>query len=506
MALLKQTKHIPFNRGFDDKLDDRLAPDGSIKSLENCVFTKQGRIDTTDTVKEINDVVNDGTVKSVSVVDEDQMFVFSNRGTFLKQGDNAFEQIAVRNFFETDSNFIAREEQAIHNANVSESAPDRGIGDLLVAYQIRAVPRSSVKYVMVSKNTGKLRSKGEIFQARDPIPFSYPKPGILFKDLNGILRYSFLDSINRNVRLRVNNDPIRLTDDDTTDIVKIDDERFLWVTRYWNASTSENRIDVHLFRFGSRFPIASNSIVISSLGGTRSLGRVFANTNYLADNRVRICTTLNIGGESPSVEVYSYDVGDNVLSFDFSQEVDNNLSDEIIMCFANEDNQLIYGTSQDDIRTGKNTLLYDGFGLLDHFVIAGKEYSLMANREVFVLLDDKFNFVLKTNDGHANRYGDIRRTRVRSRSFRDFALYCAPRFATSEGAIVEQQTVVELLLGYSLFYNYLSLDKDQDREVEKIGNYYLISGSPISFFDKREVVEYGYVKNPTLRVDSSFEV
>lgn len=507
MALLKQTKHVPFNRGFDDKIDDRLAPDGSIKSLENCIFTKQGRIDTADTLKEINDVVNDGTVKTVYVVDEDQMFVFSDRGTFLKQGDNAFEQISNRNFFETESNFIAREEQPIHNANVADSTPaDRGRGLLMVAYQIRTVPNSSVKYFLINKATGKLKSKGEIQQARDPIPFLSPAPGILFKGLNNVMRYSFLDSINRNVRLRVNNDVIRMTDDDTTDVVKINDNQFVWTTRYWDAARKQNRIDVHLFNFGSRFPIASQSIVISSLGEVRSLGRIFANTNFLTDNVVRICVTLNIGNDAPTVEVYNYNIATNDIDFSFSQEVDNTLSDEVIMCFATADNRLVYGTTQDDIRTGKNTLLYDGFGLLDHFVLGGREYTLIANRSVFVLLDQNFKFVLKTNDNHGNNYRDIRRTRALTYPFFSRGILCAPRVASAEGSIIENQQVVENLLGFALYYNYLNLDKDQDREVEKIGNYYMISGSPLSFFDRREVVEYGYVKSPTLRVDSSFEV
>lgn len=498
MALLKQTKHIPFTRGLDDKVDPRMAPEGSVESLENCVFTKQGRIDVPPTLKEISDVINDGSIKSVSVLDEDQMFVFSNNGAFVKFDDNNFEKISDRNFFTSESEFLSREEQPIHNANLAED--DKYI---FSAYQVRPIPSSSVRYSMISKDTGKLISRGEIFQARDPIPFLLPVPGILYKDLNGVLKYTFLSDINRSVNLSVSGN-IRLTDDDTTDVLRLNERLFAWVTRYFRDGA--NRIDVHVFPFGSRYPVISRSVVISSLGSEVDVGRVFANLTSYTTNTVRICTTLNIGSQSPTIEVYDFDFAERTLEFAFSAEVDNHLSDEVISCFANVNNQLIYGTNRDNIRTGKNTLLYDSFGLIDYFILNGREYYLMANRANFVILDGNFKFIMKTNSNHLNAYRDIKRSKVVVSRNDGSAILCAPRAATGEGRVIETGGRIVNEIGYALYYNRLRLDRDQDREVEKIGNYYLISGSPLRFFDRREVVEYGFVKSPTLRVDSPFEV
>ena len=496
MALQKGTKHIPFNKGFDDKVDDRLAPEGSIKSLENCVFQKNGRIDVTPTLREINDVVNDGSVKSMHVIDENEMFVFSDRGTFLKQGDHAFEQISRRNFFNTSSDFIAREEQVIHNPNIIVRGNRQ-----LAAYQIRQIPNSSVKYFLIDRDTGKLLVKGELFQARDPVPFMHPHPGILYKDLDGRLKFVYLNSPSRAEFLSVNNNPIRLTDDDTTDLVQLNDGAFVWVNRHY--TNDENRIDVHRFNFGNKYPQASQRIVLSSVDGGRDLGRVFANTDSEDDGRVRICTTLKIGSDEASVEVYDYILATNVLELSFTQHVKNDLSDEIVKCVATRTQQIVYSTTQDDLRFGENALLYDGFALIDMFLVNGREYFLIANREVFVVLDDAYKFVFKVNDAHYNNFRDIRRCVVVSDD--GHVYFVAPRLATLEGAVVEGG-VSRRLSGYALYMHEIFLDRDQDREVERLGSYYMISGTPISFFDRREVVEYGFAKSPNLRIDSSFEV
>ena len=492
MALLKQTKHIPFNKGFDDKVDDRLAPDGAIKNLENCVFVKNGRIDTTETLKSINDVINDGLIKGIQTVDDENLFVFSKRGVFLKQGDYNFEQIATRNFFDIDSDFIAREEQPIHNPNIAFYQ-----GSYIAAYQIREVPNSSVKYFYVNMHTGKLKLKGELLGARDPIPFSGPRPGILYKDLRDQLKYIFLHRPTDHKYLSVGASNIRFTENDVTDLVKLNEHQFLWVTRVF--ADDENRLDVHLFNFGSRFPVKSQKIVLSSLGDTRDLGRVFANVNDYDEDRVRICTTLNVGKDNPSVEVYDYSIRANTLQLSFSQHVQNNLHNEIISCVATRTNRLLYGTTQDDIRTGEDALLYDGFALLDAFVINDEEYYLIANETVFAILDGNFRFVLKMNDSHLNNFRDIRRIKVNR------GVLCAPYAASDEGSFVQDGSVTRFL-GFAVRWFRIFPDRDQDREVERIGNYFLVSGTPISFFDKREVVEYGFVKGPGLRVDSSFSV
>ena len=496
MALQKGTKHIPFNKGFDDKVDDRLAPEGSIKSLENCVFKKNGRIDVTPTLREINDTINDGTVKSMHVIDENEMFVFSDRGTFLKQGDHAFEQISRRNFFNTSSEFISREEQVIHNPNIIVRGNRQ-----LAAYQIRQIPNASVKYFLIDRDTGKLLVKGELFQARDPIPFMHPFPGILYKDLDGRLKFVYLNNPSHAEFLSVNNSPIRLTDDDTTDLVQLNDGAFVWVNRHY--TNNENRIDVHRFNFGNIYPQASQRIVLSSVAGSRDLGRVFANVDSENDGRVRICTTLKIGTDETSVEVYDYILSTNVLELSFTQHVKNDLSDEIIKCVATRTQNIVYSTTQDDVRFGENALLYDGFALIDMFLVNNREYFLIANREVFVVLDDAYKFVFKVNDSHYNNFRDIRRCVVISDD--GHVYFVAPRLATLEGAVVEGG-VSRRLSGFALYMHELRLDRDQDREVERLGSYYMISGTPLSFFDRREVVEYGFAKSPNLRIDSSFEV
>ena len=58
MAIPKQSRHIPFNQGLDDKIDNKLAPDGFMKRIENCVFTKDGRLDSAPTFYEVNDKIN----------------------------------------------------------------------------------------------------------------------------------------------------------------------------------------------------------------------------------------------------------------------------------------------------------------------------------------------------------------------------------------------------------------------------------------------------------------
>ena len=61
--------------------------------------------------------------------------------------------------------------------------------------------------------------------------------------------------------------------------------------------------------------------------------------------------------------------------------------------------------------------------------------------------------------------------------------------------------------GFSAYYNVLRIDRDQDRECERFGdNYYMITSSPLSYFDNKEVVEYGFPKKPQLTVDSADKV
>ena len=505
MALQKQIRHIPFNKGFENKLDQKIAPDGTIHQLKNCTFRKNGRIDVDVKFEEIKQDI--GEIRSIYSADENELFAFTREGTFLKKGTGELKQIDTKNFFESDSTFIASEEQVIHNANMSYLLKDEDLnlpGEGLAVYQIRSGARSSVKYFHLNLDTGALISKGNLDGARDPVPFVGRFKGFVFKDVQGKLKYVTLNNLGRPKQLMVGDLELHWTDDDTTDLVKVNETRFAFIVRGYIAAQNQNYIDVHVFDFDTTVPVKSTRVFIRSVVGRQDLGRVFGNMLKFDADRMQICTTVRIGFDSAAVEVYEYVFATNTIEFSFAQYAENSLDNEIIMCFADVENQRVtYGTSKADLKYN-DKFIYDTFSLLDYVEFLGKRYYLIANRSSFAIIDNNYKFLTKTNDQHRNDYRDIRRTRLQVHG--NQMVYAAPRLKSIEGAVVEGRRIVRTLGGFGLHYVRIRTDVDQDREVEKIGNAYIISGTPMRYFDSREVVEYGFTKDPKLELDTAYEV
>lgn len=498
MALQKQIRHIPFNKGLENKIDQKIAPDGTINRLENCTFRKNGRIDVDVKFEEIKQDI--GEIRSIYSVDEDELFAFTREGTYLKKGDGSLKLIDTKNFFESDSTFIASEEQVIHNSNISY-LPNK---EALAVYQIRSGLRSSVRYFHLNLETGALISKGNLDGARDPVPFVGRFKGFVFKTVEGKLQYVTLNNLGRPKQIKVANLDLHWTDDDTTDLVKVNESRFAFIVRGYIAAQQQNYIDVHIFDFDTVVPVQSTRVFIRSVVGRQDLGRTFGNMVKFDADRMQICTTVRIGFDSAAVEVYEYVFATNTIEFSFAQYAENTLDNEIIMCFADVENQRVtYGTSQADLKYN-DKFIYDTFSLLDYVEFLGKRYYLIANRSSFAIIDNNYRFLTKTNDQHQNNYRDIRRTRLQIHG--NQMVYAAPRLKSIEGSVVRGRQIVRTLGGFGLHYVRLWTDVDQDREVEKIGDAYVISGTPIRYFDSREVVEYGFTKNPKIELDTAYEV
>ena len=504
MALQKNYRHIPFNKGLDDKIDDLLAPDGYMDKLENITIQKDGELRVSPRFYEINDDINAaGDIKSLYSVVDDELFAFSERGVEIKRKDAQFEKISEKNFFDNDSYFVAREEEPVHNQSIAIFE-----GILLTAYQTKTGEDAQVNYHLTDTRTNTFLARGVITDAKDPIAFvTGERTGFLYKSREGNVLHFYDIYAKAHLRqVTTFGTTIVHTDTDTTDIIKTSHHEYLWVSKGWNSTTSQNiltvfRFDLNQSQLTSTEATVERQLVIDALGDTEDLGRVFG--NHLSDisTTVEICITTKIGLASAEVEVYQYNLELDNFSFAFSVGVVNQLDNEIVGVFADtRDFRVIYFTDGADVLTTKvgdeeATRILDSFVLLDFFIIGQKSYYLVANRRGFFILDENYNFVVKFNNDHQNVFTDIRRIKVDV--IGELAYLPTPRITSIEGFTDR---------GFSAYYNVLRIDRDQERECERFGQYYLITSSPLVFYDKQEVVEYGFSKTPNLGIDSADKI
>ena len=498
MAIPKQQRHIPFNQGLNDKVDERLAPDGYVKKIKNCVFRKDGQVVTINAFDEIEDAINDhGDIRALYSVADNELFAFSPRGVDLKTDDGKFKHIADKNFFDNVSRFVSREEERIHDPSISLTE-----NYMLVAYQIKPLPDSSIRWFLIDRATGLFVRRGLLLNAREPMTYlTASSRGFVYKDVNYELKsfdvdanltYSLVDGLNTK---------LFHPDTDVTSLVKVSQSEFVFMIRGWNDTANLNAIRLLRFNFGTRQAYLQKQITLTNLGSRQDLGRLFGNTLVLGAPFIDICTTTRVGLSSSTIDVYRYNLGTNEFEFSFFASVTNNFRNEIIGAFADtERKSLLYYTSGADVFSyregGVPKQILDTYALMDMFQIEGKNFYLVANITGYFVLNENFRFVNKMNEGHNNVFQDVRKTRVTVDGNNCF--FPTPRLTSIEGFTQR---------GYAMYYNTLQLDEDQNRECERFGDgYYLITSSPLTFYDKRQVVEYGFSKRPKLILDSRFKV
>ena len=493
--MTKDFRHIPFNRGLQDKASDILSPDGAVDALQNVVFRKDGDLDLFSSFLEVDDEINaQNNIKALYSVVDDELFAFTDNGTWLKKGSSKFQQISEANLFDNESFFVSREEEPIHNPTMRLKD-----GILLYTYQTKTGSSAQVNFYLLDQNLQTFITRGVLTEAKDPICFiTNTRRGFLYKALNNDLMFYDIDRKSKESIRSTLDEQIKHTDTDTTDIVRIGDDEYLWVTKGWNSTAQRNQLIAYRFNVNNRKAFVRKELTIAALGSREDLGRVFMNRLSDVSNTIEICITTKIGLQSAEIEVYQYQLDTDEFAFVFSENVVNSLDNEIIGVFADVDeNRIIYHTSGADVRildpnaTPTDRRLFDTFVIIDFFILDRQKYYLVANRNAFFVIDKDYRLVCKLNNDHLNTFGDIRRTRVDVQG--DKAYLPTPRLTSIEG-FTER--------GFSSYYNVLSLDKDQDRECERFGQYYLITSSPLSFYDKREVVEYGFAKKPQLTLDS----
>ena len=511
MSIVKQYRHIPFNKGLDNRIDERLAPDGFMDKLENTTFVHEGSVQAGPSFLLINDPANfNYNIKSIHTVSDSEMFLFTGEGAYLKQDDNNFHKVDRQNFFDSESEFLSREEENIHHPSVVKKSDYT-----LSTYQTKTGERSQVNYFLFDSKTKVLIKKGVLTKARDPIAFLTDNDrGFLYKDAENNLVFFNIDNLIKTpIKSFSEGDKLYHTDNDTTSVVKISDSEALWFAKGWSQAEERNKLLVNRLRLDNievlnGRAISDQVVTLSGLGDREDLGKVWANHLNPRDSTVTLCMTTRVGFSSPApggrfyrsqIEVYEYDLSTDNFRFDFAVNVDNTLDNEIIAAVVEPVSQNItYQTFGADIYSVSPTdapkLRFDQHALLDSWHHLGHHYYLIANRNGFFILSDTYSILNKMNPDHLTEYTNIRKIQVQI--YEDRFFIPTPRLTSIEGYRER---------GFSLHIDDVRLDLDQRREVESFGNYYMVSASPIAFYDKRQMVEYGFHKRPTMSVDSIYK-
>lgn len=503
MAIQKAFRHIPLNQGINDQVDERIAPDGFVSQLNNCIFEKEGRIDTQGTFLPILDPINseetngvpNGRHKALHSTDSEDLFAFSEDGIRLKKEGHDFIRIGNQNLFDTENFFISREEDRIHH-------PDIAIrGDTLMAcYQVGP----NVHYFLFEISTRSLIRRGIKDDAQDPICLLGDNHRVIVyrNKLEELKTYDVDKKQQNGVGAAPGDDGVSIyKDGDVTQIIKINNNEFLLVSRAYNNDTSLNEVIVTRYSISPAkfFPVAQAIESLSALGNRKDVGKIFVSLSNNDTNIVNVATTVKIGLSSAEIINFEYNLETNSISLSHTLAVENRLDNEITNSFFDEETfENVYQKLDGEIFTHKvgeqPTLRLDSYYLMDKFIMEGKKYYLVGSGEGFYILDENFRFVTKMNAVNTGQFADFRKIRVLRKG--DVGYICTPRLTSIEGQFER---------GFSLHYNSIRLDRDQDRECENFGSYYLITSSPLTFYDGREVTEYGYPKKPTLAVDSLFK-
>ena len=461
---IKSHVHIPFAKGLNQKTDQRQAAAGTLERIENLRFAKHGRL---DAIPAFQDLEQQPAV-SVDSIDSprlNELFCFSRAGTY-RRSPIGFQRIGQESFFSTTSSLIQREETEIQRARVFKSE-----NSTFSVYEVN----DKLKYSLVRDADNYELISGQI-NGNDPIPVV--KDGIIgFWYFNNLGNLSFFDTASAAIILNKHaNDGrggagINSSEIDYSYTV-LDGTLYLLFfrgnsLRAYECEPGNINPTFHLSTLtdlsaNKKIFVRQNSESVAYISMVS--GSNFRNFSFDMDGKtftsVAASRNLNIGNLEKAL--YFPEKGVTLVEKDAVISVDAN---------------------------GSRKILFEKTSLSDSFYFKDELFILISNTFSAIILNSDFQIVCSLNGNNLNAERVSRNLSV----FADgnYIYNIMPRVTSVEG---------RGLLGYSATL-FKSFDSGLlHRQAKTIGEITLISGSPIGYWDGRNIVEYGFTEKPSIEI------